>query len=220
MPGAPELIDSQTTPAQAPAFAAQGRQPVLDLRLRIDGWDSALGVPLAAADAARLHQASRPAKFGQGERTLLDTSVRHTGEIGADAMALEWPAAQREALLREVSAALGTGPLEARLHSLLVYGPGQFFKPHQDTEKHDGMVGTLVLVWPSAHIGGLLRHLAQHLLGSLQGALGFASVELVRLGQQRQQPHLAGGHSRGDEAQQLAVQVGEAQARVHHQHHA
>lgn len=27
---------------------------------------------------------------------------------------------------------------------------GQFFKPHQDTEKHPGMIATLVLVWPSA----------------------------------------------------------------------
>lgn len=176
---APSATNGQITPAQGPAFAAQGRQPALDLRLCIDGWDSALGAPLAAADAARLHQTSQPAKFGQGERTLLDTSVRHTGEIGADAIALEWPAAQREALLREVSAALGTGPLEARLHSLLVYGPGQFFKPHQDTEKHDGMVGTLVLVWPSAHIGGLLR--VRH--GS--GEFGFASQQLGTAGELR-----------------------------------
>jgi hypothetical protein len=47
--------------------------------------------------------------------------------------------------------------VEARLHKLLVYGPGQFFKPHQDTEKHPGMVATLVLVWPCAHIGGELQ---------------------------------------------------------------
>ena len=46
--------------------------------------------------------------------------------------------------------------VQAHLHNLLIYGPGQFFKPHQDTEKR-GMVATLVLVWPSAHIGGALR---------------------------------------------------------------
>jgi hypothetical protein len=119
-----------------------------------------------------LHEASRPAKFGHRERTLLDASVRHTGEIAADAVELAWPAAQREAVLREVADALGTGPLEARLHALLVYGPGQFFKPHQDTEKHDGMVGTLVLAWPSAHIGGPLR--VRH--GS--GEFAFSSQQL------------------------------------------
>ena len=53
--------------------------------------------------------------------------------------------------------ALGLPALRLALHNLLVYGPGQFFKPHQDTEKHEGMVGTLVLVWPAPHIGGRLR---------------------------------------------------------------
>jgi len=53
--------------------------------------------------------------------------------------------------------------VQASLHKLLVYGPGQFFKPHQDTEKQPGMVATLVVVWPSAHIGGTLcvRHAGQ-----------------------------------------------------------
>jgi hypothetical protein len=155
----------------APAFAAQGRLPLQDLAVQVADF-GALDAPLAASDAARLHRASRPAKFGHRERTLLDASVRHTGEIAADAVELAWPAAQREAVLREVADALGTGPLEARLHALLVYGPGQFFKPHQDTEKHDGMVGTLVLAWPSAHIGGPLR--VRH--GS--GEFAFSSQQL------------------------------------------
>lgn len=155
----------------AAAFAAQGRLPLQDLAVRVADF-GALDAPLAATDAARLHRASRPAKFGHRERTLLDASVRHTGEIAADAVELAWPAAQREAVLREVADALGTGPLEARLHALLVYGPGQFFKPHQDTEKHDGMVGTLVLAWPSAHIGGPLR--VRH--GS--GEFAFSSQQL------------------------------------------
>lgn len=47
------------------------------------------------------------------------------------------------ALQAEVAGALGLAALELRAHKLLVYGPGQFFKPHQDTEKHPGMVGTL-----------------------------------------------------------------------------
>lgn len=39
---------------------------------------------------------------------------------------------------------------------MLVYGKGQFFLPHQDSEKHDGMVGTLVVSLPSVHSGGEL----------------------------------------------------------------
>jgi len=46
--------------------------------------------------------------------------------------------------------------LTAELHSLLVYEPGQFFLPHQDSEKDDAMVGSLVVSLPSAHTGGEL----------------------------------------------------------------
>jgi hypothetical protein len=36
--------------------------------------------------------------------------------------------------------------LRAELHNLLVYGPGQFFLTHQDSEKTDDMIGTLIVV--------------------------------------------------------------------------
>jgi hypothetical protein len=38
---------------------------------------------------------------------------------------------------------LGLDRVEARLRSWLVCGPGQCFKPHQDTEKHPGLVQAL-----------------------------------------------------------------------------
>src|SRR6266702_1464222 len=44
----------------------------------------------------------------------------------------------------------------AVLHAMLVYGKGQFFLPHQDSEKDDAMVGTLLVSLPSAHTGGEL----------------------------------------------------------------
>lgn len=60
--------------------------------------------------------------------------------------------------------ALGLRPscaLTAELHSLLVYEKGQFFLAHQDSEKRDDMVGTLVVTLPSAHQGGdLIVHAA------------------------------------------------------------
>lgn len=137
-------------------FAAQGRVGAVQLAVTVAGVGP-LGRSLSAADATRLREASRQARFGHRERTLLDPAVRDTGELGPEAIELAWSADARDRLLREVAAALGTGPLEARLHNLLIYGPGQFFKPHQDTEKHAGMVGTLVLIWPSSHLGGELR---------------------------------------------------------------
>lgn len=46
--------------------------------------------------------------------------------------------------------------LSADLHSVLLYEPGQFFLPHQDSEKSDDMVATLVVMLPSASKGGEL----------------------------------------------------------------
>ena len=39
---------------------------------------------------------------------------------------------------------------------MLVYEPGQFFVAHQDSEKDDAMIATLVVMLPSAHSGGEL----------------------------------------------------------------
>jgi len=61
--------------------------------------------------------------------------------------------------LEQLKAELGLAnqaKLKAELHNLLIYEPGQFFLPHQDSEKCDGMVATLVVVLPSSYRGGTL----------------------------------------------------------------
>ncbi len=42
------------------------------------------------------------------------------------------------------------------MHNMLIYGPGQFFAPHQDSEKTDDMIGTLVVSLPSRFTGGAI----------------------------------------------------------------
>src|SRR5262249_48789946 len=50
--------------------------------------------------------------------------------------------------------------LEASLYKLLVYEKGGFFLPHRDTEKHDRMVASLIVVLPNPFEGGklVIRH--------------------------------------------------------------
>jgi len=50
--------------------------------------------------------------------------------------------------------------VRAELYKLLVYGTGDFFVEHRDTEKAAGMFATLVLILPSLYTGGelLVRH--------------------------------------------------------------
>ncbi len=116
-----------------------------------------LGTSISPALAQALHAASAPAPHGKRSQTVLDTDVRDTGQIPAAALALTWGEGGLAQLQDRAATALGLPGVELRAHDLLVYRKGQFFKPHQDSEKHDGMVATLVVVLPSAHIGGQLR---------------------------------------------------------------
>lgn len=143
----------------ADTFCAEGHLPNDALTVSVKDL-GLLASPLPPAAAQALHAASTPARHGRRDKTLLDKRVRDTGELHADTLTMRWAEGACDALQAEVASALGLQQIQARLHNLLVYGSGQFFKPHQDTEKHPGMVGTLVLVWPSPHIGGelVVRH--------------------------------------------------------------
>jgi hypothetical protein len=155
---APSAAAATATPvAGVPeGFFAQGSLPLASLALEVEGL-GAVAQPLPPEQAEALHALSEPAHFGLRDQTLLDTAVRHTGEVDADLIDLQWQPGVFAALQQSVAQAFGLERIEAWLHKLLIYGPGQFFKPHQDTERLPGMVATLVLVWPSAHIGGELR---------------------------------------------------------------
>ena len=152
-----KLLDDAEAPG---AFSAQILTPADALQVGVDGVGTML-TPVRAPLAKKLIAVAQPAKFGRGEQTLTDTSVRDTWEITPDHVTLGGHAweATLAAVLDGVRDELGLPPttkLQAELHAMLVYGKGQFFLPHQDSEKDDAMVGTLVVSLPSAHTGGEL----------------------------------------------------------------
>ncbi|MBB2890639.1 2OG-Fe(II) oxygenase [Flexivirga oryzae] len=130
--------------------------------LRVDvGEVGELTFPIRAAQAKKLIAVARPAAFGQGEETLHDSAIRDTWELTPDQVRLGGDQWERQLgrVLDVFRDELGLTPgaqLRAELHSMLVYGKGQFFLPHQDSEKHDEMVATLVVSLPSIHTGGEL----------------------------------------------------------------
>ncbi len=144
----------------AGSFSAQLLAPAHFLQLEVTGA-GLVSLPVRAPQAKKLIAVARPAMFGRGEETLTDTSVRDTWEITPDRITLGgpgWTALMNDAL-EHFRDELGLPPatrLRAEPHSMLVYGKGQFFLPHQDSEKDDAMVGTLVVSLPSAHTGGEL----------------------------------------------------------------
>lgn len=142
------------------SFSAQILAPAETLELEVSGVGP-VRLPVRAPLAKKLIAVARPAMFGRGEQTLTDTGVRDTWELTPDQFTLGgpgWTALLDGALehFRDELRLPRRARLSAEPHSMLVYGKGQFFLPHQDSEKHDQMVGTLVVSLPSVHTGGEL----------------------------------------------------------------
>lgn len=151
------LLGEVTAPG---SFSAKRTAPADDLHLAVRGL-GALAVPVTNAQAKQLCLLGRPARYGRGEQTLVDQRVRDTWEIPKGRVKLDKRRWNKTLLpmLDRLRGDLGLPSgceLKAELHSMLVYAPGQFFVPHQDTEKADAMVGSLVVTLPSSFTGGAL----------------------------------------------------------------
>ncbi len=152
-----DLLGKIDTPG---SFSARQSRPTEDLRLEVKGVGR-LRFPISRQQAKQLCQIGRPARFGQGKKTLLDRQVRDTWEIPKSRVKIDLRRWKQTLLptLEQLGMDLGIPEdlqLKAELHAMLVYAPGQFFLPHQDSEKADEMVGTLVVTLPSSFKGGAM----------------------------------------------------------------
>lgn len=144
--------------ARGGEFCAAGAMSTPLPLVEVTGWGAVpLPFPDALFDSLAAH--GSPAPYGRGQDTLLDPGVRRCLQIGADAVTLTpriWdPILAR--LSEEVAQRLGVPEApRIELYKLLLYREGDFFLPHRDSEKEDGMFGTLVVVLPSSFEGGEL----------------------------------------------------------------
>ncbi|TMW62129.1 hypothetical protein Poli38472_009622 [Pythium oligandrum] len=120
-------------------------------------------LPISEEAAKDLISKCHLAPYGHGEDTIVDQHVRNTSELNAATeFSLENPAWQPfiDCLTATCARALGidtnTRTVTARLYKLLVYEVGEKFEKHQDSEKAQGMFGSLVIVLPSVFTGGEL----------------------------------------------------------------
>jgi len=142
------------------SFCTRRTAPVGDLTIEVRGMGQ-LGLPVTAAQAKELRLLAHPAKYGHGEQTILDRRVRDTWEVPRSRVKIDkrrWNNTLRPILdiIREDLGLSANSSLKADLHSMLVYEPQQFFAPHQDSEKDDQMIGSLVVLLPSNSKGGEL----------------------------------------------------------------
>lgn len=156
------LTQAITQAARSAQFCVAGQLGIADPGLEVEGLGR-IKLPLKAASAKTLVAVCRPAAYGKGTKTLVNKEVRDTWELDPTKFHLsnEWNFAIAEAA-EQIALELGLpeNQLEARLYKLLVYTRGGFFLPHRDSEKHDRMVASLVVVLPNRFEGGALivRH--------------------------------------------------------------
>ncbi|KAA8650261.1 uncharacterized protein ATNIH1004_002943 [Aspergillus tanneri] len=104
-------------------------------------------LPISAEDAREMIQSCHMSPYGKGTETLVNESVRKSWQLDANQFSLQnpkWHTLVRVSVDKAVTGlGLQANPLE-----------GAFFLPHQDSEKVDGMFGTLVISLPSKHEGG------------------------------------------------------------------
>ena len=142
------------------SFCGLRRASINKLHIEIKGFGQ-LKLPFTARKAKTLIKHAKPAKFGWRDQTLLDKTVRNAWEISKSNIKIDTSLWNEElksvlSILKKDLGLPDSATLKANLHNLLIYEPGQFFSPHQDSEKLDGMVASLVIVLPSEHRGGSL----------------------------------------------------------------
>ncbi|ETL82615.1 hypothetical protein L917_17253 [Phytophthora nicotianae] len=125
--------------------------------LFVDGL-GAISTPLYAEQAEKLIALCEKSPFGHNMDTKLDDNVRKSWQLQPNLIEFKNPLWQTgiENLSKTIASRLGYKdiPLKCLLYKLLVYGEGGHFVKHQDTEKEDGMIATLVVQPPSMHQGG------------------------------------------------------------------
>ena len=129
-----------------------------DLHIKVERV-GLLELPLQQNQIKQLLKISTKAKFGKRSKTILDESVRNTSMIDSNKLKVTIDQDIFSSMLKKMRKGLGLSEdtsLIPHIHNMLVYGPGQFFDFHQDSEKLDDMVATLVIVLPYPHIGGNL----------------------------------------------------------------
>jgi hypothetical protein len=156
-----EQLSQLDVPGGSGSFVTRRSVPAADLSIEVRGAGE-LRLPVSASQAEALRRVARPAPFGWRDQTLQDRSVRDTWEVAANLVKIAargWKATLAAAL-DEIRRDLGLPDgcvLEPVLDKLLLYERGQFFRAHQDSERDDAMVGTLLVVLPSRYTGGTLR---------------------------------------------------------------
>ncbi|KAJ7476898.1 hypothetical protein B0H11DRAFT_2281545 [Mycena galericulata] len=109
--------------------------------------------------------ACQRATFGRNQEDVLDETYRKAGQIATKDFKIGFDP-YTSGIIDQVHGQLLEGfndsekSIRAELYKLNIYDKGSFFKAHKDTPRGENMFGSLVVVFPTFHVGGALylRH--------------------------------------------------------------
>jgi 2OG-Fe(II) oxygenase superfamily len=134
-----------------------------------------LSFPVPSGQVEAIIAQCERAPYGRGRETILDTTVRKVWQLAPSRLDIGGKSWRDtfERILSICAEGLGcaSANVSAEIYKLLVYDEGAFFKAHRDTEKTEGMFGTLLIVLPSTHTGGelVVRHAGREATIDLSG---------------------------------------------------
>lgn len=159
-----QIFDLLNEINRSPDFYTYQSSKAFFPQLNIDDLGE-LSLPLCEAQAQQLIKLCIKAPYGKGKQTLVDEKVRKVWELDATKISngnKAWQSFISQTLRGcEQNLDLQGQTLIAHPYKLLLYEKDSFFLAHQDTEKEEGMVATLVVAFPSDHQGGELT-IAHH----------------------------------------------------------
>ncbi|XP_055334166.1 uncharacterized protein LOC129585490 [Paramacrobiotus metropolitanus] len=141
--------------------------PAKDFGLFYGKGDTARQLYLHTATDAELELLARAcaaATFGINHQDVFDETYRKAGKMDTEQFASKLDLESAGILTRIKNDLLDRSnygrPVKCELYKLNVYGAGGFFKAHKDTPRGANVFGSLVIVFPTKHIGGelILRH--------------------------------------------------------------
>ncbi|GBP66722.1 hypothetical protein EVAR_50101_1 [Eumeta japonica] len=145
------------------SYFAEGKMNSNDVCLKITGMGK-IKFPIKHNTATKLINIATLASYGHGDQTKQDQNVRDTYMISKEKLNVTIKSLENTLKVIKNKLSLNkNSTLEAHLHNMLIYEQGQHFDFHQDTEKINNMIATLVVALPCAHTGGdlVIKHLKE-----------------------------------------------------------
>lgn len=138
-------------------FYAQGHLPAEGFEIRV-GQSAPLRFPLKSPQFKAIKSLATRAPYGRGAQTLVDTNVRRVWQVTPEQVVIRGIEPTIKTIISEMRREMAVQTqVEAQFYKVLIYEEGDFFVEHRDSEKQDGMFGTLIISLPSSFSGGRLK---------------------------------------------------------------